>query len=362
MPTSNPAYNRVPADIAISTDHAANYRPRLGSISGSVIGSDRNLLATDSQLDSWDEFSPHYRNTYSNHGSFLQRCQLYANSLLLHPTYVLFIATIFVLQLTLLVWELLHHEFFTASTKVHPVVFIVLDSIVAALLCIELGIRVIANYETYFHSIYNVIDLLLMGIVIVALCLYTINPDDVLLATLLQVFRSAVQFVRVVLILKHHRERRKYVLAVDSHIDFQQFDITVMDPATIQHMAAGTNHDRQKEGLHETEMASLPPADLGYATALPAMHIDAHSFSHGLPPAASADDDDINDHSFNAASRLHFADLNNVHHRAGSRRQSVDSSSSSGDTPLQLVSMNISDQRAESTHHSNFGSFVSPVR
>lgn len=293
-----------------NTKTTAAKPPRYTRVSS--VASDQSQLSLIPDDDDaglpFDEFRPSRESTWLN--SRISYYRYRANKLLLHPAYILFIALLFFLQIALFIWGLVHHEFFTNSTKAHPTAYIVLDIVVVVLLIIELGIRVLAH-QKFFHSVMNVIDVLVMAVVIVALALYTVNPDDVVLATALQSFRSAVQLVRVIIILKHHKERRQFLLNAEGNIDFNQFVSTVTSP---QHSTTASVYDND----HRID---ITPASLPYATHQPLSFIDSGSFTHVLPHPALAheQDDETHEHSLTASSRVHHVEqnpVNAVHHKA----------------------------------------------
>ena len=159
------------------------------------------------------------------HPTLISRLSRHCTQLLYHPLYTLFILVLFVLQLTLLIWGLVHHKFFT-DINVEDTEYVVIDIIVVVLITIETCIRIMSTYQTYFKSMINIIfDIGVLLLIVITLSLYTTTPEDALLSTLLQVVRSSVQLIRCILVLQHHKQRNKMMMASDSNIDFQQLNI-----------------------------------------------------------------------------------------------------------------------------------------
>lgn len=167
---------------------------------------------------------------------------------------------------------LAHHKFFT-TYNIEDDAYVIIDIIVVCLLCIETIIRILSTYPTYCMNIWNIIiDIGILSIIIITLIMYTVQPEDVLYGTLIQVLRSGVQLYRLLLVLKHHKQRSQIILASNNNIDFNQFL---------------NNNNNNNATIQQQQYINVNTYD--YATQLP--YNDKNSFTHFIQPTYTIDDD-----------------------------------------------------------------------
>jgi len=149
----------------------------------------------------------------------LDHWELVANRILFKPWYTVACALVFVLQISLFIWGMVHHEFFTNLSEIDEW-YIALDCVITVLMVAEVLVRMMATKKTFFNSRLNMLDFGIMMSCTIALVLYFIDPETAVLGSLVLAFRFGFQMIRMGLLLKRARDRKRMMASSEAYVDF----------------------------------------------------------------------------------------------------------------------------------------------
>jgi len=147
-----------------------------------------------------------------------------ANRLILSPAYVIFYIFMIVLNVTLVLWIVIHASILRRISTPGHWTFITLEFLINIFFFFEVVVRILSFGKKYLQQWTNVFDVVVLALSLAGLVIYfatngILEEADDITTTLLLVLRYAIQFLRLIIMVKnHHRILRSYNNS--SQIDF----------------------------------------------------------------------------------------------------------------------------------------------
>lgn len=192
----------------------------LPNSSSSLISTSITSSSTSSANSSSDDYS--LEDYHISPMSTSEKCTQFANMILYSRFYIAMFFVMIMINLFIIVWDL-------KSPTGYPMEwwFILLETIVSSAIIFEVVIRMISQGKRYWLNLWNIFDVVVSFLCIVALSSYLLGPSHILelnqmVVTCLIIFRSCLQFCRLFFILK---QQRQLLDQRRNRIDFSQVDI-----------------------------------------------------------------------------------------------------------------------------------------
>jgi hypothetical protein len=149
----------------------------------------------------------------------LDRWELVATRILFKPWYTVVCAVVFLLQISLFIWGMVHHEFLSNLREIDEW-YIALDCIITVIMVAEVLVRMMATRKTFFNSKLNMLDFGVMMICTLALVLYFVDPETAVLGSLVLALRFLFQMIRMGILIKRARDRKRMMASSEAYVDF----------------------------------------------------------------------------------------------------------------------------------------------